>query len=320
MKKWKILSIIATIAILSIGIYATFVSAINIVYDFEDGNVPSWTPLYSNANMTVEEETSGNKYLKLSYNGAAHRDRAYYDVKVADISGSGILQADYDVMYTENTTEKNGECQMKLRTGPGSAETKIVARVAKHLGYFRTQGETGSLFNIKGLNNSSLPVEVGRWYSVKLIVDLDNGKQSIYIFDRDTKELLSYSEPTPTVGNNKKVNMVTFSSGTDMCIDNVKIYNTTYESGYIYGSPYVSSGTKTKYYMWGLDSNGNYTALPEGTVEWTLETPRTGVTVDSPTGRIIVGSQPEPGPVIIRADKTTAKGTYTARFVVNVSR
>ena len=116
------------------------------------------------------------------------------------------------------------------------------------------------------------------------------------------------------------MNMITFSSGTDMCLDNVRIYNTSCEKGYIYGSPYISSATKNKYYLLGQSSDGSFTAMPEGETSWTLETPRAGVSVDSGTARIIVGSQPEPGPVILKAEKTTKDGTISERYIVNVSK
>ena len=107
------------------------------------------------------------------------------------------------------------------------------------------------------------------------------------------------------------MNMITFSSGTDMCLDNVRIYNTSCEKGYIYGSPYISSATKNKYYLLGQSSDGSFTAMPEGETSWTLETG---------TARIIVGSQPEPGPVILKAEKTTKDGTISERYIVNVSK
>lgn len=69
--------------------------------------------------------------------------------------------------------------------------------------YFRTHNESGTLTAIKDLANKTLEVKAGHWYSVKLVVDLDNGKQSIIIFDRDTQELLSYSEYTNKIDNNK---------------------------------------------------------------------------------------------------------------------
>lgn len=50
--------------------------------------------------------------------------------------------------------------------------------------------------------------------------------------------------------------------------------------------------------------------MPEGETSWTLETPRAGVSVDSGTARIIVGSQPEPGPVILKAEKLQRMERY----------
>lgn len=320
MKKIKAIVPIVIIIITAICIYSTLVSAVNVSWDFEDGNIPSWTAIYSNADMSVESETNGNKYLKLSYNGEANRDRTYYDVKVTDINSKGILQADYDIMYSNTDTVKDGEIQFKDRRGPGSAETTMVSRVGKNMGYFRTHNESGTLIAIKDLANKTLEIEEGHWYSVKLVVDLDNGKQSILMFDRDTQELLSYSEYAATISNNKSVNMVTFSSGTDMCVDNVRIYNTSCEKGYIYGSPYISSATKNKYYLLGQSSDGSFTAAPEGNTTWSLETSHTGVSVDSATSRIIVGSQPEPGPVVLKAEKETEDGTFTVKSIINVSK
>lgn len=316
MKKLKIGIAFAAIATAAVCIYSTFASAINVEWDFENGNLPAWTALYSNANMEIENEGNGNKYLKLSYNEKANRGRQYYDVKVTEVSAQGVLQADYDVMYSEIDSEKNGDIQFKNRTGPGSAETTMVARVGKNKKYFRVHNENGGYSAIKGLDGDTLQIEPGHWYSVKIIVDFNNCTQSTYIFDRDSGALLSYSEPTPTIDNSKKINMITFSSGTDMCLDNVKIYNPSYERGYIYGEPYISSATKNKYYLLGQNGDGSFTALPEGNVEWSLETPRNGVSVDSSTGRIIVGSQPEPGPIVIKAEKAG----ITARYIVDVSK
>ena len=321
MKKLRIgITAAAVIAIsAAIGIYSNLASAVNVSYDFEFGGIPDWTPLYNNADMTIETERSGNKYLRLSYNGKANRNRKYYDVKAADISSGNIVQVDYDIMYPEISTEKNGEVQIKYRTGPGTAETDMVTRVGKHNGYFRTQDKDNKMTALKKLNGTTLNIIKGHWYSVKITINED--WQSVYVFDRDTKELLSYSEPTLTIGGNISMNMVTFSSDTDMCLDNVRICSTPCESGRIYGNPYVTSSTKNTYYLFGADTDGNYTALPPGTTTWSLETPHSGVSVDSPTGRIIVDSQPEPGPVVLKAERETADGKIiTARYVVNVSK
>lgn len=305
--------------ILSSTAFASFVSASDELWDFENGKYPYWDALYDNADMAIDTEENGNRYLTLSYNGAAHRDREYYDVKVADVSTSYTLQADYDIMYPEVATEKNGEIQFKNRTGPGTSETTMAARFGKHTNYFRTQNVNNVMTAVKGTDGKTLVIEPGHWYSVKLIVDFVKCKQSVYIFDRDTQELLSYSEPTATINNANKINMVTFSSGTEMCLDNVRVYESDWIGAQIYGSPYISSATKNKYYMLGKNQYG-FTMLPEGDVTWSLETPRRGVSVDSPTGRIIVGSAPEPGPVILKAEKTSDDISETAKFIVYISK
>ena len=161
MRKIKICVAVTLIAVIAIGIYTTMVSAVNVSWDFEDGKLPSWTAIYDNANMSIESEDDGNKYLKLSYNGKANRDRKYYDVKVTDVNSKGILQADYDIMYSNTDTEKDGEIQFKNRRGPGSTETTMVSRIGKHKGYFRMHNESGTLVAIKDLNNKTLEIEEG---------------------------------------------------------------------------------------------------------------------------------------------------------------
>ena len=66
MRKIKICVAVTLIAVIAIGIYTTMVSAVNVSWDFEDGKLPSWTAIYDNANMSIESEDNGNKYLKLS--------------------------------------------------------------------------------------------------------------------------------------------------------------------------------------------------------------------------------------------------------------
>ncbi len=320
MKRIRIGIAVAIMGMIGIGIYANMVSAVNVSWDFEDEHKPSWTAIYENADMSIETEDDGNHYLKLSYNGNENRGRKYYDVKVTDINTKGVIQADYDIMYSNTDTEKDGEIQFKNRSGPGISETTMVSRLGKNMGYFRTHNESGKLIAVKDIADRTLEIEEGKWYSVKFIVDLDNGKQSIIILDRDSGELLSNCEYADTIDTGKNINMITFSSGTDMCLDNVKIYNSKAEKGYIYGSPYISAASKNKYHLLGQNSDGSLTALPVGDTTWSLEMERDGISVDSPTARIIVGSQPEPGPVILKAERSTNEGIIEEKYIVNVSK
>lgn len=314
---------IGIVAAIAVGIYSVIVSAdtVNEYWDFENGKLPQWTALYSNADMAIESESDGNKYIRLSYNGKKNRGREYYDVKIADIPWiRGVMQIDYDLMYNDVNTIKNGDIQVKKRTGPGSDETQMVTRFGKTDNYFRWHNENDGSNRIKDINDQLLTIEEGHWYSIKIIIDLDNCKQSLYVFDRDTQELLYYMEPEGTIEGRNDINMITFSSETDMCLDNIHVYNTNYESAYIIGSPYLESATKNKYFIVGLNHDGSITALPAGETTWNLETPRESVSVDSETARVIVGSSPEPGPAVLCAKKDTEDGTITAKYIINISK
>lgn len=317
----KMIIAAATLAVCMTGIFAYTGRAndISMGFTFDNGILPDWEPLYNNADMSIEKEENENKYLKLSYNGNANRGREYFDVSLDPIYPKGILQVDYDVMYPEDI-ELGGSIQLKRMQGPGEDATDMVARVAVEYGYFRTQDKTGGLYSVVGVDGQKTAVEAGKWYSVKLIVDFEKAKQVLYIFDRDTEELLVYTEARDTVEGNTSINRITFSGRGEMCIDNVRIYNTRCEKLNIYGPPYAEKAQKNSYYLFGETSGGDLTAPPMGDVTWSLEYERENISVDSDTRRLITGSSPEPGPAVLRADVEGEEGTMTARYIVNVSR
>lgn len=321
MKKLIVIISAAVLVAGSIWTYSAFGEAVNISYDFENGSYSGWEALYGNANKSIETETDGNKFLRLSYNGKANRGREYYDVKVQDMyDPNGMLQIDYDVMYPENETGKNGEMQVKYRTGPGSSESTFVARVGKNMKYFRLNNSDGGYDAVKNIEGETLEIEPGNWYSVRFILDLDNNKQILYILDRDKHELLSYGTWSNTITADTTPNMVTFSSGTDMCLDNVKIYNTSSDGGCIFGEPYLSSSSEKQYFMLGLTEYGNETVLMNFPVVWSLDTQLNGVSIDSSTGKVTVGDNPEPGPIIIKAEQITDEKTISTKQIVYVAK
>lgn len=297
-------------------------SAIYLSYNFESGVLPPWTPLYENAEKAIEEEENGNKYLKLSYNGEENRGRKYYDVKIIELYNKtiGRIQIDYDLMYTNVDTEKDGELQVKYRTGPGSTQTTMLSRFGKNYDNFRYQNSDGSWTIVKDIYGRVMTIEPYHWYSIKFITDLDYLTQTIYIFDRDTGELLAHTEPIDCVNYIEKINMVTFSSGTDMCLDNVSISDAEEESGFILGEPYISAGNKSMYYLFGKTADGKLTSFMPGETIWEIVTPREGVSINSETGRVTVDNRPDPGPVIIKATRRCYETIFEAQSVINISR
>lgn len=314
--KKKIIAAVLTAVVGAAGVfsYTGYADDVNINFDFNDEYPPyGWESLYKNVQTNTK-----NRYLYMKYTGVSTNNRKYFDYIYELDSPSGVLQINYDVMYPEEV-EIGGEMQLKYRSGPGEYDTQIVARVGVEYGYFRTQGKTGGLYSVTDLNGDRAVAEAGHWYSVKLTVDLENKKQTLYIFDRSNNELLVYTEASETVGENSRVNMISFSGSSVMAVDNLEIYNVKCQSMYIEGPLYAESAQKNTYYLFGKTADGKITAPPTGEATWSLENERDGVSVDQ-RRRLITGSSPEPGPAVIKADVETEAGTMTARQIVNVSQ
>lgn len=320
-RKNKILLLCSIVGVLAVVLICTVLATdSNVYYDFEDEKW-EWEGLYNNAHCDFLKEENGNTYMNLYYNGFANRDREYFDVVAYRAEASQkIIQASYDVKYSEITSARNGEIQFKNRTGSGSNQTTLVARLAKDQGYFQVQGGAGTGFQrIKGIDGQYLPVEVNKWYSVTIKINLDEHWQSVYISDRDTGSLLAAYEYFSTTNAIDSINMVTFSSTTDMCLDNVKIGEVTCENSYIYGNSYVKKGTKSTYYLLGQDSDGELTSIPKETTTWSLVNTKNGVSINETTGVLTTASSIEPGVVIIKAVRTIGDTKYEAKFAINVT-
>ncbi len=319
-KKYKFISLTAVLIVTAAALlYSAIAAGTNVYYDFEDEKW-EWERLYNNALWDFLKEENGNTYMNLYYNGQANKDRKYFDVVAYRAEASQkLIQASYDLKYSETETARNGEIQFKNRTGSGSNQTTLVARLAKDQGYFQVQSGSGGFQRLKGIDGQYLPVEADKWYSVTVKVNLSEHWQSVYISDRDTDSLLAVYEHFPTINDIDDINMITFSSTTDMCLDNVKIGEVSCDSSYIYGSPYVKKGSKSTYYFLGKDSDGELTTLPNGTVVWSLVNAKNGVSIDENTGVLTASSSIDPGIVIIKAVKTVGDVTYEAKFAVNIT-
>ena len=320
MNKHKFLTLCTVIFVVIsviVCIHSISVMGTNSFYDFEDKSF-KWSPLYGNSNYEFITEDN-NTYLKLSYNGEANRDREYFDVQFGRFDSSDKnIQIDYDIMYSDFTDDRNGEIQLKNRTGPGTNESTILARVAQIGGYLQVQGSSEGFKRIKSLNGEYLSLETNHWYRISVTVDIENSIQNVYVFDRDTESLLGLYQDMTTTNEMDYINMVTFSSGTSMCLDNVKIMEQTCENTYIYGSPYAKRDNKQRYYFIGKNIMNNNTSLPYGTTVWSIENPRNGVSINSVSGNLNVSSTAEPGTVIIKATRTVGDMTYESKYPVNI--
>lgn len=290
-------------------------------YDFEEGKF-TWSSLYNGLSYEFPTEESGNHYMKLTYNPSINPKREYFDVAVTGNSFTNIkkLQVNYDVMYEDFTNERNGEMHIKQRTGSGSDQTTLVARVAQVNGYLQVQGgENVGFQRVRDLNGNYYQMETNHWYTIKVMVDMEQHIQNIYVYDRDTQSLVAINQEISTISNLTSVNMVSFMSSTTLCLDNVSVGEYSCENTYVYGSPFLKKGNITRYFFLGKGIDDTSTALPYGTTTWSIENPRTGISINSSSGNLNTSAAAEPGVVIIQAQRTVGDKTYESKYAVNIT-
>lgn len=321
-RKNKIISLMILVTMcIAILVLSTAVTGESNYYDFEEGKF-NWNSLYGSLDYEFPTEASGNRYMKLTYNPPTTPQREYFDVAVTGNSLTNIkkLQVNYDVMYEDFTEDRNGEMHIKQRTGSGHDQTTLVARVAQVNGYLQVQGGGGVGFQrIRDLNGNYYQMETNHWYTIKVMVDMEQHIQSIYVYDRDTQSLVAINQEISTISDLASVNMVSFMSSTTLCLDNVSVGAYSCENTYIYGSPFLKKGNKARYYFLGKGIDDLATALPYGTTLWSIENPRTGISINSGSGNLNTSASAEPGIVIIKAQRAVGDKTYEAKYAVNIT-
>ena len=323
MRKAKkiIISVLVITVLLMMVLLALVAMGESTYYDFEEGKF-NWNSLYGSLAYEFPTEASGNRYMKLTYNPPTTPQREYFDVAVTGNSLTNVkkLQVNYDVMYEDFTEDRNGEMHIKQRTGSGHDQTTLVARVAQVNGYLQVQGGSGVGFQrIRDLNGNYYQMDTNHWYTIKVMVDMEQHIQSIYVYDRDTQSLVAINQEISTISDLTSVNMVSFMSSTTICLDNVSIGEYSCENTYIYGSPFLKKGNHTRYFFLAKGIDDTATALPFGTTTWSIENPRTGVSINSGSGNLNTSAAAEPGIVIIKALRTIGEQTYESKYAVNIT-
>lgn len=313
-------TVIGIAVILSVVIVTaciTFASGYSIVDDFENGSLYTWENYAkSDGVLRIETDDTGNKYAKFVMTCAREQD--YYDLspKVEMVSNTTI-QADFDIKYETIDTEKDEQVFFKYRTGSGSNETTIASRLEKHYHRLRYVSD-GTWYNLKNPQGQDLEISAEKWYMVKMVTNLKDKWQSIYVFDKETSELLALTERVPLTQDISQINMISFTGKTPTYIDNLNINVVSSESSYITGLPYIQkdhNGTRVRnYYHLGLTYDNRTTSL-NGNSTWSIVTETDGVTINPNNGKLTVTSSAPIRPIVIQAQYGEES---TKRYIVNI--
>lgn len=187
--------------------------------DFENNDTSKWVETYGTTGRgtktTEQEAGTNNHYMKLSPTGTS-----YYNFNCLHQDTDGNITFKTDIKFTES----NMEIQMRDVTNEHSSDGYTMGtrlrKNAYYIEYF-SRGQAVKLLNPQG---EWLQLkDVSKWYTLEIKQNSKKYKQSIYLYERDTGDLVGKIENT--AGNNtiKKINYIAISSTDTLCIDNVKI-------------------------------------------------------------------------------------------------
>jgi hypothetical protein len=316
------ISLVVVLTMAGTLVFNAFADSVDTTYikdDFETGIPSGWSDLSKDRGQaSVQTDTDGNRYMQITYNEAGTDIHQYYDMKRAQATITTVAQADFDIRFSEVDTVRNGHIQMKNRTGSGASQSKHASRLLKN--YNRLQYiEGGKAYNLSTQTGEDLLIEAHKWYTVKMIANLEEGWQSIYVRDRDTELLLGKVERIPMCEETTEINMVTFMGNTTMDLDNVRMTKIVLRDGYITGNPYPkkngSSDTAYPYQAYGT-STGGLATYNLTDMTWSLEQETEGVTVDPQTGVLTISKSVPVTTVVLQAVNSTG----TIKYLVDIEQ
>lgn len=292
MKKRIFSALLVLVIVFTISSFALASDTTLIDDDFETSSLTNWTDNTGQGIKNIEND-SENKYMALTSNGTS-----FYNYQANHIYSTGILYCEFDIKFTSG----NMEIQLRESRDVSAAGFTVAGRLRKTsylLEYFSNgthkimTKEDGSYFVLN---------DVSKWYTIRVALNVNTNKYNMYILDRDTRTVLSKIENVDFSGHCDYINYFAFSSKDKLCIDNVLIKNIDADNLRIKGEIYPtipSSGSSTYTYV-AKAANSNETVSD---VNWSIKTPKTGVSIDPQTGMLTVSAVAQPGPVLIYAEK-----------------
>ena len=194
--------------------------------DFESGvTSSSWG---NNGRGIISSVTYGdNTYMKVDYENESNTAPRYFEVfspssgAYSPLNISGNIEMSFDVMFTGN----DADVYLKRRA---EDINDIVLRIACKEGgrlQYGTNGGRGTFYD----SNHDYVNPLSRWLHVRIVANISTdeevAKQSIYVTDRDTGELVTSVENIALTTNVPKCNLFMIGGSSTVNIDNILVRN-----------------------------------------------------------------------------------------------
>ena len=293
----KIMLVLAVCIVISCT--APYVFAEDTIFinnNFENSDIDDW---WDNTGRGIKstERTWYNRYMVLESNSDS-----FFNFQARDVYSTGLLYVEFDIKFNEG----NAEVQLRESRDVSASGFTMAGRLRKNA-YYLEYFSNGNYYKMTKNNSDEWLIldDTSKWYNIKIAMDIEHNKYSVYLLDNSNERLLSKVEDAEFYGECNYVNYFAFSSTDKLCIDNVDIRQLDIDnlkiSGNIYPEIPAYGKYEYEYIAYSLKDTGINSEVND--VKWSILIPKEGVRIDENTGKMTITPEAEPGPVMLYVEK-----------------
>lgn len=313
----KIMAIsIALICILS---SITVFAADDIMIDV-DGEYDEWS-IHNRLLKSIEtDEQTGNKYYKFEYTNPDSEAPMYFETNFPASGAASSLRISGNVVMSFDINFGGNDAAVYLKQRYPDIND-IVLRVCVREGGRLMYGTDGRVSYIYDLNNNYFYPR-DKWYNIQILANIteeaSEARQSIYVTDKETNELVAKVENKPLAKAVSFCNLLTVGASCTTYMDNIIVMYPDVQDITIAGNPYPKrpeTGTsRYSYYAKGKTSSG-ISLYKVKNASWSLLNDVSGVSV-SESGVLSVSSTAPIRPIVLKAELNG----NTAYYLVEIEK
>lgn len=296
-----------SIALVCILNSITIFAADNVEIDVDGNYDPNPWSEHSRLIKSIETDTqTGNQYYKFEYTNPDSEAPMYFETNYPKEGAASTLNISGNVVMSFDINFSGNDAAVYLKQRYPEVND-IALRVCVREGgrlMYGTEGGVRYIYDLK--NNYFYPGD--KWYNVQILANITDdetaARQSIYVTDKETNELVAKVENKPLAKAVSYCNLLTVGASCTMYIDDIIVMNPDVQDITIAGNPYPkrpSTGTsKYTYYTKGKTSSG-ISLYKVDDAAWSLVNDVDGVSI-STSGVLTVSATAPIRPIVLKAE------------------
>ena len=283
----------------------TVFAADNVIINL-DGVSGYWSE-HGKLQKSIEtDESTGNQYYKFEYINPESTAPFYFETDFPSSGASSSLNIKGNVVMSFDVNFGGDDAGIYLKERYPDVNN-IVLRVCVREGGRLMYGTDGRVRYIYDLNNEYF-YPGDKWYNVQILANITDdeseARQSIYVTDKETNELVAKVEDQPLAKAVSNCNLIMVGASCTMYLDDIIVMNPDVQDITIAGNPYPkrpTEGTLTySYYTKGKTSSGISLYKVENAT-WSLLNDIEGISINE-EGVLSVSSTAPIRPIVLKAE------------------